>query len=184
MWINFKSASQFAIKIYLGGVNAVSGEPMVENAATQLRRQKLAAEGKSIQDYIVTPKQKWLDGIASTEGVVRQFVSMPMGSGYSVEAQITGQDVAGGLQFEVTPKVPRLLGNTREATKFIQIFVQTLTGKRITLEVSETASIEEVKKEISEREGIPQDHQRLIGGEPYTQLEDGTLQYSFNWEHS
>lgn len=48
-------------------------------------------EKKSIQDYIVTPSQMWLDGIASTDRTMRQFVAMPMGSGYSAEAQITGR---------------------------------------------------------------------------------------------
>lgn len=29
--------------------------------------------------------------------------SMPIGHGYSVEAQLTGEEVVGGLQFEITP---------------------------------------------------------------------------------
>lgn len=174
MWIYFASRSQFAIKIYLGGVNAVSGEPMIENAATQLRRQKLKADGKSIQDYVVTPNQKWLDGIASTAGVVRQFVSMPMGSGYSVEAQVTGQELTGGLQFEVIPKVHRLL-SPKEGTKRIQIVVKDLTNKSLTLEVPETITVEQVKTEVRENRGIPQNQQRLIWGGK--QLEDGKLRY-------
>ena len=175
MWINFKSYSQFAIKIYLGGVNAVSGEPMIENAATQLRRQKLTADGKSIQDYIVTPKQQWLDGIASTEGVVRQFVSMPTGSGYSVEAQVTRQDLVGGMQLEITPKIPVIIRNPGGATKDIQIFVDLPTGKKIALAVPENASIDEVKTEIRKKSGIPDYQQSLRwGGLP---LSEGKLRY-------
>ena len=179
MWIRFKSRSQFAIKIYLGGVNAVSGEPMIENAATQLRRQKLKADGESIQDYVVTPKQKWLDGIASTAGVMRQFVAMPMGSGYSVEAQVTGQELTGGLQFEITPQVHEIVRNVvrtpEESTKRIQILVRALSGKNFTLRVPVTITIEEIKTKIEKREGIPPDQQRLLwcGG----QLEDGKLRY-------
>ena len=105
MWINFKSDCRFAIKIFVGGVNAISGEPVTENAATKLRRLNLVAYDKSIQDYVVTPDQLWLDGIASENGHVRQFIAMPLGSGYSVEAQVTGEDVAAGLQFEITPSV-------------------------------------------------------------------------------
>ena len=182
MWIRFQSASQFAIKIYLGGVNAVSGEPMIENVATQLRRQKLKAEGKSIQDYVVTPNQIWLDGIASAAGVVRQFVAMPMGSGYSVEAQVTGQDLVGGLQFELTPKALVLSRSTRETTKHIQIFVNSFRGKTITLEVAETASIAEVKIEVQKAEGILPDQQKL--GWSGKVLEDGKLLYPCNSERS
>ena len=180
MWINFNSRSQFAIKIYLGGVNAVSGEPMIENAATQLRRQKLKADGKSIQDYVVTPKQKWLDGIASAAGVVRQFVSMPMGSGYSVEAQVTGQELAGGLQFEITPRVHRVPRSPKEGTKCIQIVVRTLTGKRITLKVPETITVEELKAKVQDKEGIPPDQQKLVWDGKL--LEDGKLRYLLSQE--
>ena len=84
MWINFRSSGRFAIKIHLGGINAVSGEPMIENLGTLLRRSTLKAKGKSLQDYVVTPEQRWIDGIATAEGTVRQFVAMPTGSGYSV----------------------------------------------------------------------------------------------------
>ena len=106
MWISFKSGQPFAIQIFVGGVNAVSGDPAGDNEAIMMRRLSLMEEKKTIQDYVVTSKQLWLDGIATDNERVRQFVAMPLGSGYSVEAQVTGQDLVGGLQFHITPSTP------------------------------------------------------------------------------
>lgn len=92
LWINFTSGSlPFAIKIASGKINALTGKPW-SNDLTQ-----------DPQNYMVSSRQPWLDGFAVEEGIIRQFVAMPLGEGYSVEEQLTGEAEFGGLQLQVYP---------------------------------------------------------------------------------
>ncbi|HBJ86757.1 MAG TPA: hypothetical protein DDZ88_23455 [Verrucomicrobiales bacterium] len=74
------------LKVAVGRVNAVTGKPFDE----QIRRFS--------QDYVVIPDQQWLDGINKGNGVVGQFVAMPLGKGYTVEEQVTDEAKHGGFQ--------------------------------------------------------------------------------------
>ena len=91
MWLSFHRGYPFAIKIATGKINAVTGEPW-ENG---LHRDP--------QDYLVVPEQPWLDGYCVEKGIIRQFVAMPLGAGYSAEEQLTGRAEHGGLQILVCP---------------------------------------------------------------------------------
>ena len=81
-------------KVCVGKINAISGKAYSET----LSRQN--------QDYVVIPNQKWLDGVCSGEGLVKQFVAMPLGQGYTIEAQVTDEETFGGFQIVAFECVP------------------------------------------------------------------------------
>lgn len=90
LWLGFSAApwKPNAVKVIVGGVNAVSGLP---DAGTAL---------DDPQDYLVCPDQPWLDGFNAGGGVIRQFVAMPLGLGYGIEAG-AGLPERGGLEIVV-----------------------------------------------------------------------------------
>jgi hypothetical protein len=89
MWLSFSSPVPLALQIGVGKVCAVSGRPWSD----RLRR--------GPQNYVVLPRQPWLDGINSGDGTIRQFVAVPLGLGATVEGQVSGEEVWGGVQLQV-----------------------------------------------------------------------------------
>ncbi|OAG42872.1 hypothetical protein AYO21_02823 [Fonsecaea monophora] len=98
LWISLEAriGTRYALRFSVGRINAVSGEKMDQE-------KDISADGQRVQDYVVVPGQEWLDGICVAPGIVRQFVAMPLGSGYTVEGQKTGEEKHGGLQIEIIP---------------------------------------------------------------------------------
>ncbi len=80
-----------AVMVAAGKVDALTGKPF----SNTLRARP--------QNYLVAPDQPWLDGFCVARGLVRQFVAMPLGRGYTAEEQLTGGAEHGGLQVVVYP---------------------------------------------------------------------------------
>ena len=96
MWLSFSRVwwKPCALKVGIGKVCALTGERWTEEL------------DDDPQNYLVTPPQPWLDGIAVGKGRIRQFVAMPLGMGYTVEGQVTGEERFGGIQLKVFEPKP------------------------------------------------------------------------------
>ena len=99
MWLSFDghyveergATYPCAVKVATGKIDAVTGQDWSQGLH------------KRPQDYMVVPKQPWLDGYCVKKGLIRQFVAMPLGAGYTAEEQLTGKAEHGGLQIVVYP---------------------------------------------------------------------------------
>ena len=93
LWVNFRGQFDypFAVKVATGEICALTGDASVDHL------------NRDPQDYVVLPDQPWLDGYCVEKGVIRQFVAMPLGKGYTVEEQLTGAGTHGGLQITAYP---------------------------------------------------------------------------------
>ena len=101
MWISFGSLMPHAVKVGIGKVCAITGKPWSETLVDEP------------QNYLVAPPQPWLDGICVKKGRIRQFVAMPLGMGYTVEGQVTGEERFGGIQIKVFAPKPGKLQRMR-----------------------------------------------------------------------
>lgn len=131
-WIKFQAQNgrRYAIKVYAGGVNAVSGLPSITAAPS------------GQQDYVVIPEQRWLDGIAVKAGLVRQFVAVPLGKNRTVEGQITGSEQFAGIQFEIVKGI---------VWKRFRVYCA--DGTVITLPVDDGENVDGLCRIISEKLG-------------------------------
>ncbi len=91
MWIAFSGRwwRPNAVKVAVGTVNAVTGEPWKEGLSC------------IPQDYIVVPEQPWLGGIAAGQGYIRQFVAAPVNAGHAAGQQTTNDEESGKIRITV-----------------------------------------------------------------------------------
>jgi hypothetical protein len=96
MWLRFGGAAHKpnAVKVAVGKVCALTGKPF----SMELHADDANGRDGNGQDYVVAPNQPWLDGINAGSGMIKQFVAMPLGMGYTVEGQVTGEERFGGIQ--------------------------------------------------------------------------------------
>ena len=91
LWVSFGGGYPCAVKVATGKIDAVTGKQLRPGLA------------RRPQNYLSIPEQPWLDGYCVEKGVIRQFVAMPLGAGYTAEEQITGEAEHGGLQLVAYP---------------------------------------------------------------------------------
>lgn len=119
LWIRFTSSEDypFAVRIGAGKICAVTGNAW-KGGLTQGIAVDEDGNEEPLQNYLPVPGQPWLDGFNVGKGVVRQFVAEPLGSGMTVEEQLTGAADVGGIQIQVYPLKGEIWEDEQQSSPF------------------------------------------------------------------
>lgn len=151
LWIRFSGDCLLTVKVYVVGINAVLGESKHGSEISK----KPDTKTKAKQICLAVPSEQWLDEVVECDRSVEQFVAVPTGCGYSIEAQLTSADKIFWFHFEIRSLRPQpdFSGLT---------YAGTLMGKTVWLFAHSRLTIWRLKVLIQEKDGVPPHHQLLI----------------------
>jgi hypothetical protein len=152
MWISFNSVRPFAVKVLANGINIISSKPTASAPALKRaplsRRRSSSFQGPVPQDYVVPPKQLWLDGMVKLDGTAEQFVANPVDGIYNVDAIIKSQNAPVKIMFEITPT------KNKEMWIYVELATE-VTVPRLRLEVHPKENVRQLIDEILTKMAIP-----------------------------